>query len=416
VKTELEDIRRRNHERFEARLAIDQQPRSNGADVRGTARLAVDATLGVMDVVAEMQKALTPPIISHIAALSSASVRGTTTVVGVALDAVLGALAPVLGESASTAERELVLAAVNGVVGDHLERTGSPLAMPMTLRPPLVEDSAGTLVLLAHGSSMSWRGFRAVDSAGVPHDHGRGLLDELDGDVTLAYLDYNSGRHVAENGVDLTELLEREHERFEEILLIGFSMGGLVCRSAFAVAAEHGHRWPDRVKLLATIATPHHGSHIERAGNFFETVVGAIPWTAPLAALARIRSAGVTDLRYGAVVDVDPDRFARGEDRRTPTPLPQRVYAAAIAGTRTASGDAENLDDATGFSDDIMVPVASALGMHDDETRTLAFDERHVVLGTNHIGTLASKEVFQHLAAACRAARRGDSAETAGDV
>jgi hypothetical protein len=62
--------------------------------------------------------------------------------------------------------------------------------------------------------------------------------------------------------------------------------------------------------------------------------------TAPLARLGKIRSAGITDLRYGNLVDEDwegRDRFAGDGDRRRAIPLPEGVACYAIAGTSARS-------------------------------------------------------------------------------
>jgi hypothetical protein len=52
-----------------------------------------------------------------------------------------------------------------------------------------------------------------------------------------------------------------------------------------------------------------------------DLILGVSAYTAPLARLGKIRSAGITDLRYGNLVDEDwagRDRFAGGGDRRNP--------------------------------------------------------------------------------------------------
>ena len=49
-----------------------------------------------------------------------------TRLVGLGIDASLLQLAPLLGESVPGAQREAVLAALNGVVGDLLSERGNP--------------------------------------------------------------------------------------------------------------------------------------------------------------------------------------------------------------------------------------------------------------------------------------------------
>ena len=85
-----------------------------------------------------------------------------------------------------------------------------------------------------------------------------------------------------------------------------------------------------------------------------------------------MRSAGITDLRHGHVLDEDwvgRDRFARSGDRRQPLPLPAGVRCFALAASLGAQGGTikEKL------LGDGLVPLDSALGRHADPARALAF-------------------------------------------
>ena len=66
------------------------------------------------------------------------TVRGVTRVVGGSAEALLGWLGPALATSDPRhpphAEREAVVAALNGLLGDHLAATDNPLAIPLTFR------------------------------------------------------------------------------------------------------------------------------------------------------------------------------------------------------------------------------------------------------------------------------------------
>jgi hypothetical protein len=113
------------------------------------------------------------------------------------------------------------------------------------------------------------------------------------------------------------------------------------------------------------------------------------------ARLGKVRSAGITDLRHGNLVDDDwvgRNRFARGPDRRQPLALPQRVRcfaAAACLGLQS--------DDLKGrLLGDGLVPLDSALGRHGDAARTLAFtaDRQWVGHGMNHLELLNRSEVY----------------------
>ena len=103
---------------------------------------------------------------------------------------------------------------------------------------------------------------------------------------------------------------------------------------------------------LVFLGTPHHGAPLERAGHWVDLLLGATPYAAPFARLGKVRSAGITDLRHGNLLDEDwvgRDRFARGADRRQPVPLPDgvRCYArgcqprrSRAATSRTRAGSA----------------------------------------------------------------------------
>lgn len=363
--------------------------RDHAADLRAAASLAVDATKGVVGVVEEMHTAIgAVPIITP---LVYQAIKSVTGLVGSSIDAIVASLAPLLGDSTPGPQREAVLAAVNGVVGDHLAATHSPLAIPMSLRPPLERSPpelhrGGTLLVLVHGSSMC-----DLQWSRNGHDHGRALAHDLG--VTPAYVHYNSGRHVSDNGKDLAALLEEESAAFDDIVVLAHSMGGLVARAAIRAAEEAGHAWRRKLRVLVTLGTPHHGAPWERAGNLLETLLGATKYSAPLRALGQIRSAGVTDLRFGNVVEADwrdRDRFAHGSDPRTPTPLPEGVRCYAVAATTAAAP----VLDGRALPGDGIVPVDSALGRHPDEAFALRFTDQRVVAGLHHLDLLSRPEVY----------------------
>lgn len=359
--------------------------REHAGDLRAGAQLVIGATQAVVNVVEGMHTAIgAVPVFTP---LVYQTIRGVTGFVGVCVDTLVATLSPLLGASAPGRERELLLAALNGVVGDHLERTNSPLAIPLSLRPPLDPRArGGTLLVLVHGSCMS-----ELSWTRQGHDHGSALAEDLG--WTPVYVHYNSGRHASDNGDELAELLERESGGFCDIVILAHSMGGLVARASLRAAEGAGQAWRRKVRALVTLGTPHHGAPLERAGNIFETLLGVTKYSAPLRALGQLRSAGVTDLRFGNVVEADwrdRDRFAHGQDPRTPTPLPKDVSCYAIAATTAASLDGVRASDG-------LVPVNSALGRHRDAAFTLRFEDYRVVTGLKHLELLSSPEVYRVL-------------------
>ena len=117
-------------------------------DLRGATRLAVEATRGVTDLVEAMHHNIAggPSILGRplegptrlLTGPVYGSIRGVTRMVGAGIDVALAQLArllaPLLAESAPGLEREAVIAALNGVLGDYLAQLGNPLAIQMRLR------------------------------------------------------------------------------------------------------------------------------------------------------------------------------------------------------------------------------------------------------------------------------------------
>jgi pimeloyl-ACP methyl ester carboxylesterase len=273
-----------------------------------------------------------------------------------------------------------------------VRRGGVPLPGEREALAAAIPQAGGKLVVLLHGLCMNdlqWKRKR--------HEHGAALARDLA--YTPVYLHYNSGLHVSANGRAFAELLDTLVQLWPvpltELVLIGHSMGGLVARSAFHYGALARHEWVGRVNKLIFIGTPHHGAPLERGGNWVDMLLGASPYSAPLARLGKIRSAGITDLRFGNLVDEDwnkRDRFARGGDRRVAVPLPQGVACYAIAAT-TGKTPGDLSDRLIG---DGIVPLQSALGRHADPRVALTFDESRqwVAYGINHLDLLSRPEVY----------------------
>ena len=93
------------------------------------------------------------------------------------------------------------------------------------------------------------------------------------------------------------------------------------------------------MKRLASLGSPHHGAALERGGSWIHALLGVSAYSAPFTRLARVRSAGVTDLRYGNVLDAHlafvPLLLALADDERQPLALPDGV--ALLRGRRSAA-------------------------------------------------------------------------------
>jgi pimeloyl-ACP methyl ester carboxylesterase len=388
------------------------------SDLRGISRLTIDAVTGVVGIVEAMHLniASAPRALrgakrertKGITGLVYRSVRGIVGVVGHGLDRLLVRLDPVLGKRSTWPGREALLAVVNGVLGDYLEASVNPLAIRMCVRrdgralpsdaralAAAIPPPADKLVVLLHGLCMN-----DLQWSRKGHDHGAALSRDLG--FAPVYLYYNSGRHISVNGREFADIMEALVSAWpvplKEVVLIGHSMGGLIARSAFHYGAAARHAWVRRIDKLVFLGTPHHGAPLERGGNWVDILLGVSPYVAPFARLGRIRSAGITDLRYGNLVDEDwegRDRFARTGDVRRAVPLPEGVSCCAIAAT-TGKRVGDLHDRLIG---DGIVPLESALGRHADARFALALppSSQSIGYGMSHLDLLDHPDVYAKL-------------------
>lgn len=399
------------------------------SDLRGIAKLATETTAGVNQITEGVHQAVLSTLgmprgkelgkTRGLTGLIYKSINGVTSTFAKSIDSALLALQPVFAlveeEKPGTPERELVLGILNGVMGDRLVETKNPLATPMSFRYrgealDLAKGKApskitGKIVVLIHGLCMNdlqWQ-VEQHDQNQQPTgvvDIGESLATEF-GDTPL-YLRYNTGLHTSQNGHMLSGQLEQLLAQWpvpvEELTVIGYSMGGLLTRSACHYAQADAKTWLGKLKHIVFLATPHHGSPLERAGNLLDVLMGVTPYSAPFGKLFKLRSAGITDLRYGHVIDEDwkgHDRFRRKPDCRQHVPLPEGVSCFTIAAT-IAAKRSKLADRLTG---DGLVPLHSALGQHDDPSHTLKFGKTRQAIfhQMNHLEVPGRPEVRQQV-------------------
>lgn len=394
----------------------------NADQLRGVGRLAIDGVTGITDLVEAMHAAvLHPPSMigqpapagtRGLTGMIYSSVRGITRLVGGSIDASLAMLGSSLGQGVSSNERDAAVSALNGVLGDHLQASGNPLAIEMQLRtdgqalpltraalatalpPPGPAKPGAKLLILVHGLCMNDRQWNYGG-----HDHGHALAQALG--YTPLYLHYNSGLHLSRNGQALSRLIGQLTRAWpvpvEEIVLLGHSMGGMVARSALDHAFRRRLAWSRIPLKVVFLGVPHHGAPLERAGSWVDQLLGLSPYSAPFIRLGQLRSAGIQDLRYGSLRDTDwQDRDGDGlADGPTPLPLPKQVKAYAIA----ASTQGQPSDGERQANSDGLVPIASALGTHADTRFDLHIPRTRqwVGYGINHLELLGSDAVYQQL-------------------
>ena len=393
------------------------------SDVRGLAQLATQATTSVTRITEGVHQSVLstmgfPGGKEHgktrgFTGLIYKSIHGVTNLVGKSVDKVLESLQPLLetpeDDKPGTPQREAVLAVLNGVMGDRLVESASPFAIPMTMNYqgnalswkdlPSMSEATGKVLLLIHGlciNDLAWH----TEIKGHRVDHGEELATALG--YTPVYLRYNSGLHISQNGRELSAQLEQLVKYWpkpvEDLTVVGFSMGGLLIRSAVHYARQENLNWLEYLKNIVFLGTPHHGAPLERAGNWVDVILGSTRYTRPFARLGQLRSAGITDLRYGHVVDEDwqgHDRFHRKPDSRQIVPLPEGVRCFTVAAT-IAAKRSKLADRLIG---DGLVPLHSAMGHHTDPQRTLAFakEAQFIVYHTSHLKLLSCPTVTRQM-------------------
>jgi triacylglycerol lipase len=265
--------------------------------------------------------------------------------------------------TAAPGRRDEALAVVNGFFGDRLADQGSTLAIPMTVRSGTevlsidrdslaraLPQATGRIALLVHGlmsTESVW------DFPGDP-DTTYGSLLARDHGITPVSLRYNTGRHISVNGREFARLLHYLVAAWpvpvSDITLIGHSMGGLVIRSAchyaFTTRPWHGfarfrRSWTSKTRRVVLIGVPNTGAPLE----VFVSLTSAALWSLPIPATHLVglgldaRSAGIKDLKFGAITDedwLDQDLDARDGPVAHHVAMLKRAAYLIIAGGLTA--------------------------------------------------------------------------------
>lgn len=262
-------------------------------------------------------------------------------------------------------------AVVNGLWGDDLGRHTRSLGIDMSLR-----DSQGALIApddlhrcyprAARRLAILVHGFAQTESCWASTDNERGLHEVLGDDplTTPILVRYNTGVRVNDSGEHLAHLVEGLVAAWpvpvEAVSLIGFSMGGLVCRRVVELGFLESHDWIDRVSDLVVIATPHEGTPIEKSVNLASIGFQRFSVTEPLGRFLDGRSSGIQDMRHGL---------------DSPTVFPDHVRLHVAAATIT-----HDPRHPIGFvAGDLVIRESSARAMRGEEPKNTL-----VVGGVNH--------------------------------
>jgi pimeloyl-ACP methyl ester carboxylesterase len=251
-----------------------------------------------------------------------------------------------------------------------------------------------TLLLFIHGLCMSEAGWQ---DGGHPK-HAAEIAKQLKADT--AYLRYNSGLHISENGELLADLLETHAENYKRVVIVGHSMGGLITRSAGQFAEDKGLKWPAKLKAAVMLGSPHNGAPMERWGNYLNTILTISPYSSPLSRLGNLRSAGIHDLRHGNLRHTDWNSVAdlmAVDDFRTPVQWHPKTAYLLLAATRSE----ELPEDVLKARNDLLVTVPSAWALETSGNDPLepANVTREIIAGIDHMDLIWKSSVYELVAA-----------------
>lgn len=318
---------------------------------------------------------------------------------------------------------------LHGVIGDRFATDHPALDLPVTIRvdgrtisadrAALTEafpDASSRIAVFLHGLTESDCCWDNDDGIVLPD-----VVAELG--WTPVRLRFGSGRAIAINGAELDHLLEDLLDTWPvpitELSLIGHSMGGLVIRAAYGLAAraeaeadgdltsevaeEDARRWPGLVRHTVSLGTPHLGAWLERAANTGTRFLRRIPEGEVVAQVIDTRARGIKDLRHGALSDecwgegvVHEDGIG-GLDGFVPAPehvapLLDHATHHMIAGRLTRSPD----HPVARIIGDALVTAPSALG--DDGRRSLTGGNIETLeLPAGHFRLMRDQAVADHL-------------------
>ncbi|HEU4423360.1 MAG TPA: hypothetical protein VFR67_12590 [Pilimelia sp.] len=402
-----------------------------GEEIRAAGRVVGDALAGAVGVVRDIHQAVADrsftiagPTARPIQAVHDviaggvyAVVRGAHSVLPrVAATAAVYGFPPDQAPLSQSRSGRFALAAVNGLWGDTLSGRHPELATVMAVRSccadvPLTAEALRAtfpqatprIALFAHGFceteeywSLSSRKHYGVERATL----GSRLRRDLG--YTPVYLRYNTGLHVSDNGMRLAELLDDLIAGWpvpvEEVTFVGHSMGGLVIRSACQHAATGSHPWVSLVRHVVCLGTPHLGAPLEKGVNAAAWLLARFPETRPVARLLNQRSAGVKDLRFGALLeadwrDADPDALLRDTCTEVPF-LPHAAYY--FIGATVTRGRDNPLATIIG---DLFVRFPSASGGGRRRRVPFALDNGRHLGGLHHFDLLNHPDVHDQLCA-----------------
>jgi len=259
------------------------------------------------------------------------------------------------------------------------------------------------------------------------------------------HIRYDTGRHISDNGLEFSELLEELYcaigDRGGRWHIVAHSMGGLVARSALYQAEKAGMVFTKTVDKVFLLAAPNRGAPLEKAVQIVRLALQAAPYLplrytglglkklfksipiggnetlAPVgevidlfvrrvptlairfaAGILDMRSEGILDLRHGYMLQEEWEQAeVLGGMVSRKVPVPPLATARYYALTGSVSGKSSS--EPSPLVNDGMVSTASAANIgRDDELRFLENDRYRHLPGVNHFGMALNPDVYRALA------------------
>jgi pimeloyl-ACP methyl ester carboxylesterase len=200
-------------------------------------------------------------------------------------------------------------------MGDYLDKHHNALAINMALLPTRSSEASGhvnltnKVVVLIHGLT----NLETVWNFPLSTEDNYGTRLQDHAGFTPFYLRYNTGLNIEENGRNFAQKLEALVEDYpmdiEELVLIGFSMGGLVARYAQMDGIEKSANWLAPLTHCIYVGSPHEGSPLEKFGHLASAVVREFPkdYINHWADWIDVRSEGIQNLKDGLADKYHPN-------------------------------------------------------------------------------------------------------------
>ena len=381
---------------------MDKPKKQTIAYLKGLTKLVIQATKGTTDLVETMHSTIERAHLplgesraattSGITGLVYKSIRGGTQLVGTSLDYAMQTVIPLLNdELVPSRKKDVFLSIINGVYGDRLLLTENELALGMQFfhqnqaidsqLSSNLKSPSTKIMLFIHGLCMS---HHCWESGG---ENLSSKMAETLG-YTPVYLDYNTGRCIADNGLELAIQLEKLVDiwpvNVSNITIVGHSMGGLVARSASYYGEKNNCRWLHINKTLVSIGTPHAGAPLEKVASALENLMQLSPYAIPFVRLTKIRSQGIENLRYGEITI---------SDIFVPLPIDVEYFALAATLNKQQKFTTEK------FIGDGLVTPDSAFGQGQDSSSTLLIpaENKRLIYELGHNEMLTDAGVFKQL-------------------